>query len=102
MDKKTYQVYISLNGSDILVGSLISQVKGRQETAAFQYAQSWLDSPRGFALSPDLPLAPGMFFAKGKMFGVFEDCAPDRWGRTLMARYERERAANPKTLNEID
>lgn len=102
MDKKTYQVFISLNGTDILVGYLISQLKGRQETAAFQYAQSWLDSLRSFALSPDLPLAPGMFFARDKMFGVFEDCAPDRWGRTLMARYEREKAATPKTLNEID
>lgn len=102
MDKKTYQVYISLNGIDILVGFLISQIKGRQESAAFQYAQTWLDSPHGFALSPDLPLAPGMFFANDKMFGVFEDCAPDRWGRTLMARYERENTNNPKTLNEID
>lgn len=102
MDKKTYQVYISLNGIDILVGFLISQIKGRQESAAFQYAQTWLDSPHSFALSPDLPLSPGMFFANDKMFGVFEDCAPDRWGRTLMARYERENTTSPKTLNEID
>ena len=107
MDNKTYLVYISINNVDTLVGYLISQIRGTQETAAFRYAQTWLDSPQHFSLTPFWPLGPGMFYTNGeKMFGIFEDCAPDRWGQTLMNRYEREKAQQEsrpaKTLNKID
>ena len=62
MDNKTYLVYISINNVDTLVGYLISQIRGTQETAAFRYAQTWLDSPQHFSLTPFWPLGPGMFY----------------------------------------
>ena len=106
MANKKYLVYLSTDVGDTLVGYLTSQIKGTKESAGFQYDQTWLESPHAFGLAPDLPLAPGMFFSKDKMFGAFEDCAPDRWGRKLMIRYEQELAtieSRPqKTLNEID
>lgn len=96
---------MSTENGDILVGYLVSQIKGTKETSSFNYDQNWLASS-GFSLSPDLPTGAGMFFSKGKMFGVFEDCAPDRWGRKLMLRYEQDTAKSesrpPRTLNEID
>lgn len=106
MANKKYLVYLSNENGDTLVGYLTSQIKGTKETTSFQYDQSWLESPNGFGLAPELPFGPGQFFAKHKMFGIFEDCAPDRWGRKLMLRYEQDLArieSRPqKTLNEID
>jgi len=107
MDNKTYLVYISINNVDTLVGHLMSQVKGKHEAAAFGYAQTWLSSPHSFSLTPLWPLGQGMFFMnEDTKFSIFEDCAPDRWGKTLMKKYEREKAQQEsrpaKTLTTID
>lgn len=107
MDNKTYLVYISINNVDVLVGHLMFQVKGKHEAAAFGYAQTWLNSPQSFSLTPSWPLGQGMFYMNtDTKFGIFEDCAPDRWGKTLMQRYEREKAQQEsrqaKTLTTID
>ena len=106
MANQTFLVYVSMDNTDHLVGALTAQIKGTRETAAFQYSQEWLINPKRFELAPDMPLGAGMMFTQHKMFGVFEDTAPDRWGRTLMRRHEQELAQSEsrtaKTLNEID
>lgn len=104
-DQKIY-VYCKRDKEDILVGSLWSYVKGKNETAAFQYASSWLENPHAFALDPMLYLTAAPQYTNKPLFGAFTDCAPDRWGRLLMTRFEQKRAnkenRHPKTLNTID
>ena len=55
-----------------------------------------------------MPVGPGPFHtaAGQSLFGPIGDSAPDRWGRTLLARAERVRAQEEgrqrRTLREID
>jgi serine/threonine-protein kinase HipA len=77
------------------------------ERVAFRYSDGWLASGERFQIDPELFLdgrttSP----ARGALFGVFADCAPDRWGRQLMQRQERRQAESvgrkTKTLSELD
>ena len=104
-DKKIY-VYCQLNDTNELVGYLWSHLKGRSETASFQYAESWLANPDAFIIDPALYLTSGQQYTANPLFGVFTDCAPDRWGRVLMQRTEKRIAKEenraPRTFNDID
>jgi serine/threonine-protein kinase HipA len=107
MDRETY-VYVDLSGTPLLVGQLFAHVRKGRESATFEYDDSWLTHEERFALEPALQLGPGPFHtgADRALFGAIGDSAPDRWGRTLMRRAERRRAAaakeTPRTLYEID
>lgn len=104
-DKKIY-VYCQLNDANELVGYLWSHLKGRSETASFQYAESWLANPDAFIIDPALYLTSGQQYTANPLFGIFTDCAPDRWGRVLMQRTEKRIAKEenraPRTFNDID
>ena len=100
-------VYVDLQGDTHLVGSLWMREDRRGKVAStFRYDDSWRDLRNSFAVDPLLDLASGGVFHKSRLFGAFADSAPDRWGRTLMARAERstadEEGRTPKTLREID
>jgi serine/threonine-protein kinase HipA len=107
VDKKVL-VYIDLEGHAILVGRLWSRVRGKKESASFEYDQSWLERSDRFSLEPALALTAGSFHTETgySIFGSIGDSAPDRWGRALMRRAERKRATDlketPRTLFEID
>lgn len=101
-------VDIELAGRMHRVGRLwVTATRGR-ESATFEYDDSWLENEERFALEPALELYPGPFHTRvgQPIFGALGDSAPDRWGRTLMARAERRRAQvdqrRPRTLREID
>ena len=107
MDREAY-VYADLGGAPRLVGRLFTHIRKGRESAAFEYDDSWLAHDERFALEPALKLGPGPFHTATdrSMFGAIGDSAPDRWGRTLMRRVARRRAAAagdaPRTLYEID
>ena len=88
-----YRVSVQLDGEDVFAGTLYANVRHGQESASFRYDDAYLSDSRSFALSPDLPLSQGPLHARGgALFGAFEDCMPDRWGRNLMLRAERRAA----------
>lgn len=107
MERQTC-VHADLNGEPRLVGRLYTHVPRGRETATFEYDDAWLGQDERFALEPALQLGPGPFHAgtDKPLFGAIGDSAPDRWGRVLMRRAERRRAAAageaPRTLFEID
>ena len=107
MEKETF-VYVDLAGDARQVGRLWTRVRQGRESATFEYDDAWLDNPGRFALEPALSLGPGAYHTPaGKaLFGALGDSAPDRWGRTLMARAERRSALAeerpPRTLTELD
>ena len=74
---------------------------------AFEYDQTWL-AANPFILDPRLALYSGPQHPAGdtRLFGVFLDSSPDRWGRTLMNRREAMNAAQAdrpvRTLFEMD
>src|SRR3977135_1909711 len=94
MSDRTAYVYVDLDGKPVLVGTLYARFRKNRESATFTYDASWLRHPSRFALETalvahDLPPHPHTGQA---MFGPFGDSAPDRWGRSLMRRAERQRA----------
>lgn len=101
-------VYIDIEGEPLFVGRLWSRYQRGRETASFEYDRSWLAHPQAFSLEPALSLDVGQHHTpQGKaIFGAFGDSAPDRWGRVLMRRAERQKARaenrSPRTLLEID
>lgn len=93
-----------------LLGRLyIDEIKGR-EHYSFAYDETWLAafSNNTLMLDSDLTLYSGRQHVPmdKKMFGIFADSCPDRWGRLLMKRREainaHKEARKPKSLTESD
>ena len=101
-------VHVELRGATRPVGRLWVTASRGRESATFDYDPAWLASAERFALDPALQLFPGPFHTRAgqALFGAMGDSAPDRWGRTLLARAERRRAREegraPRAMREID
>ena len=101
-------VYVRIGGTDVRAGTLYVHRRRGVQSASFSYDSAYLADRRAYALDPALPLAGGTYqTGVGRaMFGAFTDCAPDRWGRTLVARREaalaREEGRTRRTLTEVD
>lgn len=101
-------VYIDLAGVSTKVGKLWVHERHGRESMSFEYDPDWLRRKDCFSLDPALKLVSGPFHASQDkpVFGAIDDSAPDRWGRLLMRRYERQNALKekrtPRALQEID
>lgn len=89
-------VFVDLpDGETVVAGRLAARMSqaGLLLGTEFQYARSYLRDPRGYALSPELPLsaAPLAAAPRRPMLGAFADSQPDRWGRNLIYAAERRR-----------
>lgn len=93
-----------------LIGRLyIDIIKGR-EHYSFAYDEAWLTAfgSSTLMLDPDLALYSGRQHVpvNKKMFGIFADSCPDRWGRLLMKRREaitaHKESRKPRALMESD
>ena len=104
------EVWVSIEGVDVRAGTLYPHRRrgGATESASFTYVDEYIANPRAYSLEPGLPLKAGAHQSTlgHPMFGAFTDCAPDRWGRTLVKRCEaaQARAAGrePRSLGEVD
>lgn len=91
-----------------IIGKLFSLNKRGKENYSFEFSDNWLSNYYNLFLDPDLFIGRGRQFVLGdkKIFGFLSDCAPDRWGRTLMKRKEAILARTEKRaireLNELD
>ena len=107
MNREIY-VHVELHGETLPVGQLWSRSRRGRESASFRYDERWLTHSERFALEPALILGPGPHHTPtGRaLFGALGDSAPDRWGRSLMARAERRVARAekrpPTSLTELD
>ena len=95
-------------GKEILIGTLNADVYKNKEVFSFEYDSDWIkNNPYSF-FDPDLQLFRGRQYAPAekKLFGVFTDSCPDRWGRVLMKRREaieaKEQNRDERTLFESD
>jgi serine/threonine-protein kinase HipA len=108
MTDRAVFVYVDIDGKPVLVGRLWARERRGRETASFAYDEGWLASSERFPLEPALSLGAGDYHTPmdRALFGALGDSAPDRWGRNLMRRAERQRARSegrpPRTLLEID
>lgn len=79
---------------EIIGTTYVSQTRGK-EFYSFEYDQKWLEKGN-MILDPDLQMYKGRQYIHDdkKIFGVFADSCPDRWGQRLMKRREELRAKN--------
>jgi serine/threonine-protein kinase HipA len=102
------QVWLELAGRAVQVGDAWAHRRGSVESATFSYDPAYLSLPEAYALDPELPLVEGPLQtdAEHEIFGAFSDCAPDRWGRRLVARAERCEAKGERrterSFGEVD
>ena len=91
MEREVF-VYVDLGGTAHLVGRLWGRVRKGRDSATFEYDDRWLAHADRFSLEPALKLGPGPFHTVSDqpLFGGIGDSAPDRWGRVLMRRAERD------------
>jgi serine/threonine-protein kinase HipA len=102
------EVYVVIDGEDVFAGTLYAHRRRGSESASFAYDSTYLAHPGAYALDPLLPLTGGMHQTRASqaLFGAFSDCAPDRWGRTLVKRREaalaREEGRAARSLGEVE
>lgn len=102
------EVIAQIAGEDVLAGHLWSHRRHGRESAAFSYSPDYLARGDAYELDPLLPLLAGPQQTPDgpPIFGAFSDCAPDRWGRRLINRTERQRARREEkaeqSFGEID
>ncbi len=104
------EVWVSIGGVDMRSGTLYPHRRrgGSTESASFTYLDEYIANPSAYSLEPGLPLEGGAHQSAigHPMFGAFGDCAPDRWGRTLVKRREvaqaRAEGREPRSLGEVD
>lgn len=106
----TLEIYVDLDvdrgyKETVLVGQCRYVATRNSQSSVFEYADTWLDDPRAFALDPaNLPLDRRQFYTssnKSALPGALRDTAPDRWGQQLIKRAFRK-AGEERVLSEID
>ncbi|MBK5292601.1 MAG: type II toxin-antitoxin system HipA family toxin, partial [Acidobacteriia bacterium] len=82
------------------MGRLHAEARG--PAVSFEYAPEWLQRAAAFSIDPTrLPLQPGAQHSPA-LFGAFQDCGPDRWGRILIERAVRKKVLDQKPYRHID
>lgn len=86
-------IFVRLGASATPVGELIFDKMGNKETSAFTYSDSWLQHPKRFALSPDMPLQASPFYRSNAAKNSsalplpIGDGTPDSWGKAIIRAY---------------
>ena len=94
------EVHIDWQGQTHLVGRLHAAEQG--SPVSFEYETEWLQRADAFAIDPtSLPLQRGTHHGR-TLFGAFQDCGPDRWGRVLIERAVRKKVLAQKPYRDID
>jgi serine/threonine-protein kinase HipA len=93
MAERAVDVVVQIAGDDVLAGRLWSHRRRGTESQTFAYDPSYLGRAGAYAIDPALALHAGQQQtpAGRSIFGALSDAAPDRWGRTLIQRAERQR-----------
>ena len=96
----TIEVHIDWKQETLLVGRLYTSE--RTSSTSFEYASEWIKRENAFAIDPtSLPLITGPHHAS-TLFGVFQDCGPDRWGRLLIERSARKKLLSRPLRQNLD
>ncbi|MDE2827356.1 MAG: HipA domain-containing protein [Bacteroidota bacterium] len=99
------EVHVEFDGKTHLVGHVRYLSKAHPPSALFEYTDSWLSHREAFAPDPaNLQLTTRQHYwtsEKTALPGAIRDCAPDRWGRTLIRRAFQKMGHN-RSFSELD
>jgi serine/threonine-protein kinase HipA len=94
------EVHLDWEGQTEFIGRLHAAERG--SSVSFEYQREWLNRKDAFAIDPTaLPLQLGALHSP-TLFGIMQDCGPDRWGRILIERAVRKKVLAQKPYRDID
>jgi serine/threonine-protein kinase HipA len=108
MAEREVQVWVQIGGDDVLAGRLWSHRRRGAESQTFSYDADYIARRDAYELDPSLQLVIGQQQTPvdKRIFGAFSDAAPDRWGRRLITRAEKQRVKREggaeKSFGETD
>jgi len=85
--------YLELNGQTRPVGDAYVNLRRGRLTTTFSYNREYLGLRGAYAIDPALKLTSGNWAQPRGLPRAFDDAAPDRWGRNLIAQRLRAKAA---------
>lgn len=85
--------YTDIGGGLVAVGELHSSVRRGRVRSSFRYDTDFVQHRGAYAIEPALPLSTGSWPLGRALPRSFDDAAPDRWGRNLIAKWARADAA---------
>jgi serine/threonine-protein kinase HipA len=98
--------YLELEGRPRPIGEAYFNFRRGRLTSTFSYDRSYISLQGAYPIDPALGLSAGHWSSPQGLPGAFSDAAPDRWGRNLIARRLRARAAlegrPPPALDDRD
>lgn len=99
------RVEIAHMDETVLVGTAYFHVARGRVSTTFKYSDSYLSVGWAYPIDPSLPLSTAPFSVPG-LPGCFDDSAPDRWGRNLVAKQHRrlvaDGAVRDRRLTDVD
>lgn len=101
--KRILQVCLGESGT--IVGTLWFTAEAGREHSCFQYAERWIEHPKGFAIAPSLTLDDTKkFFHQGvedtPLPPPIADTTPDSWGRGIVVKDAKQKKQEP--FSEMD
>ncbi len=102
---KAVYVFTNIEEKDTFVGTARFNLRRGRISTTFSYAIEYLSNPSAYPIDPAFPLRAQQYHADG-LPGAFRDSSPDRWGRNLVAKRQKEFALRTHTplhtLDEVD
>lgn len=79
---------VCIGDAEIVVGTLWFTAEAGREHSTFQYAQSWIEHPKSFAIAPSMALDDTRKFFHGEqpLPPPIADTTPDSWGRGIIIK----------------
>ena len=91
-----------MGDAGIIVGTLWFTAEAGREHSSFQYAQSWIGHPKGFAIAPSMEMNDTRKFFHGEqpLPPPIADTTPDSWGREIIVKEAQQK--KQETFSELD
>lgn len=98
--------HIEIDGRTVQIGDLYSTLRRGRLSSTFVYDADYLGRKSAYSVEPALPLSGGNWALDRALPRSFDDAAPDRWGRNLIAKRLRAEAAieglAPRQIDDRD
>lgn len=95
--------HVEIDGNTRLAGELHLNLRRGRLTSTFSYSIDYIGMKSAYGFEPALRLTGGNWPLHRSLPRSFEDAAPDRWGRNLIAkRLQAEAASEGRALPQID
>lgn len=98
-------VFTTVNKDTSFVGTARFNLRRGRISTTFSYADTYLTDSHAYPIDPAMPLRSQQYHTDG-LPGAFRDSSPDRWGRNLILKRQKEltlRTNEPlRTLDEVD